>query len=89
MISNFPSLSVTLPTKFSSGKGEKNHIKEIQQDVPINTMMIFTESSAQGNPGPTWPGVVIKSPAHHSSPIKLAKAITSCGTSYNKWNRSH
>ena len=23
-------------------------------------MMIFTEGSAQGNPGPTWPGVVIK-----------------------------
>ena len=53
MISNFPNLSVTLPTKFSSDKGEKNHIKEIQQDVPTDTMMIFTESSAQGNPGPT------------------------------------
>ena len=37
-------------------------------------MMIFTEGSAQGNPDPTWSGVVIKNPAHHSSPIKLAKA---------------
>ena len=25
---------------------------------------------------------MIKNPGHHSSPIKLAKAITSCGTSY-------
>ena len=74
MISNFPNLSVTLPTKFSSDEGEKNHINKIQQDVPTNTMMIFTEGSAQGNPDPTWSGVVIKNPAHHSSPIKLAKA---------------
>ena len=28
-----PNLSVTIPTKFSSDEGEKNHITEIQQDV--------------------------------------------------------
>ena len=36
--------------------------------------MIFTDGSAQGNPGPTGSGVVIKNPRHHGSPIKLAKA---------------
>ena len=45
-------------------------------------MMIFTDVLAQGNPRPTGSGVVIKNPGHHSSPIKLAKAITSCSTSY-------
>ena len=28
-----PNLSVTIPTKFSTGKGEKNYVTEIQQDV--------------------------------------------------------
>ena len=44
--------------------------------------MIFTEGSVHGNPVPTGSGVVIKNPEHHSSPIKLAKVITTCGTSY-------
>ena len=44
--------------------------------------MIFPDGSAQGNPGPTGYGVVIKSPGHHNSPVKLAKAITFCDTSY-------
>ena len=77
-----PNLSVTIPTKFSSDEGEKNYITEIQQDVTTNTMMIFTEGSAQGNPGPTGSGVVIKNPGQHNSPVKLAKAITSWGSSY-------
>ena len=74
-----PNLSVTLPTKFSSDKGEKNYITELQHDVPANTIMIFSDGSARGNPGS---GVVTKNPGHHSSPFKLAKTIASCGTSY-------
>ena len=77
-----PNLSVTIPTKFSSDESEKNYITEIQQDVATNTMMIFFDSSAQGNPGPAGSGVVIKNPVQHNSPVKLVKAITSCGTSY-------
>ena len=77
-----PNLSVTIPTKFSSDKGEKNYITEIQQDFTTNTMMIFTDGSAQSNPGPTGSGVVIKNPGQHNSPVKLAKAITSWGSSY-------
>ena len=42
-----------------------------------HTIMIFTDGSAQGNPGPTGSGVVIKNPGQHNSPVKLAKAITS------------
>ena len=45
-------------------------------------MMVFTDGSAQHNPGRTGSGVVIKNPGCHSSLIKFAKAITSCGTSY-------
>ena len=32
-----PNLSVAIPTKVSSDKGEKNYITEIQQDVATNT----------------------------------------------------
>ena len=77
MISNFPDLSVSMllyQLDFHQTKVKKNHIKDIQQDAPTNTMMIFTDGSAQGNPGPTGSGVVIKNPRHHGSPIKLAKA---------------
>ena len=76
-----PNLSVTIPTNFSSDESEKYYITEILQDVVANTMTIFTGNSAQGNPGPTGSYIVIKNPGHHSLPIKLAKAITSCGTS--------
>ena len=67
-IFNIPNLSVTIPTKFSSDKSEKNYIIDIQQDVATNTMMIFTDVSAQGSPGPTGSGVVITSLVEH---IKL------------------
>ena len=36
-ISYTPNLSVAIPTKVSSDKGEKNYITEIQQDVATNT----------------------------------------------------
>ena len=77
-----PNLPVTIPTKFLSDKSEKNYITEIQQYVATNSILIFTDALAQGKSGPTGLGVVIKNPGHLSSPIKFAKAITSCGTSY-------
>ena len=40
-----PNLSVTIPTTFTSEEGKKNYIKEILQDVGINTMIIFTDGS--------------------------------------------
>ena len=70
-----PNLCITIPTKFSSDKGEKNYIKEILQNVATNTMMIFTDGSALGNPGPTGSNNVSTNPGHHSLPVKFAKAI--------------
>ena len=46
-------------------------------------LMILTDGSAQGNPGPTKSVVVIKNPGHYSSPIKFAKGISFYGTSYD------
>ena len=44
--------------------------------------MIFTDGSVHGNLVPIGSGVVIRNPEYHSSPIKLAKVVTTCGTSY-------
>ena len=65
-----------IPTKFSSDEVEKNYITEILQDVA--TLMIFTDGSAQGNPGPTGSDVVIKNPGHHScGKVKHELRVTS------------
>ena len=45
-------------------------------------MVIFTDGSAQGNPGPAGSGIAIKKQGLQSSPIKLAKAVTPHGSSY-------
>ena len=81
-IFHIPNLSVTIPIKFSSDESEKNCITEILQYLTTNTMVIFTDGAVQGNSSPTRSGVMIKNPGYHSLPLKLAKAITSCGTSY-------
>ena len=70
-----PNLCITIPIKFSSDEGEKNYIKEILQNVVTNTMMIFTDGSALGNPSPTGSDIVSKNPGHHSLPVKFTKAI--------------
>ena len=45
-------------------------------------MMIFTDGSALGNPGPTGSGVAIKKYGPESTEIKIAHAVTKMGTSY-------
>ena len=45
------------------------------------SMLIFTDGSAQGNPGPTGSATVIKKQGLKSVPIKRVKAISSGGTS--------
>ena len=45
-------------------------------------MQIFTDGSAISNPVPTEAGAVIRKNGPISLPIKLAKAVTSSGTSY-------
>ena len=81
-IFHIPNISVTILNKFSSDNGEENYLKENLQNVSTNTMMIFTDGSAQGNPGPARSGVLINKSGYHSLPIKLAKAITSCDINY-------
>ena len=46
-------------------------------------MMIFTDGSALGNPGPTGSGVAIKKNGPKSTEIKIAHAVTKMGTSYH------
>ena len=48
-----------------------------------NEMMIFTDGSALGNPGPTGSGVAIKKNGPKSTEIKIAHAVTKIGTSYH------
>ena len=48
-----------------------------------NEMMIFTDGSALGNPGPTGSGVAIKKNGPKSTEIKTAHAVTKMGTSYH------
>ena len=45
-------------------------------------MLIFTDGSTTTNSGPTGAGRVIRKNGPASLPIKLAKAVTSSGTSY-------
>ena len=46
-------------------------------------MLAYTDGSAPKNPGPTGVGVIIKVQGHTSIPVKLAKAISSKGTSFD------
>ena len=77
-----PTMTTILPNKFSSDDEIKTYIKNILDPITDDTMVIFTDGSAQGNPGPVGSGVVIKMKGVLSTPIKLAKAITSHGSCY-------
>ena len=57
-------------------------IQNILDPVTDHSMVIFTDGSAQGNPGPVGSGIVIKKQGLQSSPIKLAEAVTPHGSSY-------
>ena len=47
-----PNTTFLLPDKFSSGEVEKMYIQNILDPVIDHTMLIFTDGSAQGSPGP-------------------------------------
>ena len=59
----------------------KQYLDLINKDND-NTMLAYTDGSALKNPGPTGAGV-IKIQGHKSIPVKLAKAISSKGTSFD------
>ena len=46
------------------------------------TVAVFTDGSAQLNPGPTGSGVIFKKQGWNSTPIKIAKAVKCMGSSY-------
>ena len=45
-------------------------------------MIVFTDRSAQSNPGPTGSGVITKKQGQNSTPIKIAKTVKCMGSSY-------
>ena len=61
----------------------KQYLDLINKDINDNTMLAYTDGSALKNPGPTGVGVLIKVKGHTSIPVKLAKAISSKGTSFD------
>ena len=61
----------------------KQYLDLIDKYINDNTMLAYTDGSALKNPGPTDAGVLIKVQGHKSIPVKLAKAISSKGTSFD------
>ena len=61
----------------------KQYLDLINKDINDNTMLAYTDGSALKNPGSTGAGVLIKVQGHKSIPVKLAKAISSKGTSFD------
>ena len=86
-IFNIPNMTTVLPkTPLSeTNNKEKNfaeYIDLIYENVNENTMLAYADGSAQGNPGPTGAGLLIRKNGRNSIPVLSAKAITSRGTSY-------
>ena len=61
----------------------KQYLDLINKDINDNNVLEYTDGSALKNPGPTGAGVLIKIQGHKSIPVKLAKAISSKGTSFD------
>ena len=60
----------------------QHYISSILDGGTNKTMIVFTDGSAQSNPGPTGSGVIIKKQGRNSTPIKIAKAVKYMGSSY-------
>ena len=60
----------------------QHYINSILDTCTNKTMIVFTDGSAQSNPGPTGSGVIIKKQGQNSTPIKIAKAVKYMGSSY-------
>ena len=57
---SIPNMTITLPNKISSEEAVQSYIHSILNQITDDTMIIFTDGSAQNNPGPVGSGVVIK-----------------------------
>ena len=61
----------------------QHYISSILDGGTNKTMIVFTDGSAQSNPGPKGSGVIIKKQGRNSTPIKIAKAVVNyMGSSY-------
>ena len=81
-LSHKPNLLLTLPeTKLQlsvplyNTNNMQHYISSILDSGTNKTMIVFTDGSAQSNPGPTGSGVIIKKQGRNSTPIKIAKAV--------------
>ena len=61
----------------------QHYISSILDTGTNKTMIVFTDGSAQSNPGLTGSGVIIKK-HRNSTPIKIAKAVKYMGSSYEE-----
>ena len=61
----------------------KQYLDLINKYINDNTMLAYTDGSALKNPGPTGAEMLIKVQVHKSILVKLAKAISSKGTSFD------
>ena len=61
----------------------KQYLDLINKYINDNTMLAYTDGSALKNPGPTGAEILIKVQVHKSILVKLAKAISSKGTSFD------
>ena len=61
----------------------KQYLDLINKDINDNTMLAYTDGSTLKNPGSTGAGVLIRVQGHKSIPVKLAKAISLKGMSFD------
>ena len=87
---HLPNLLLTLPeTKLQLSvpldktNDMQHYISSILDTGTNKTMIVFTDGSAQSNPGLTGSGVIIKK-HRNSTPIKIAKAVKYMGSSYEE-----
>ena len=59
-----------------------NNVKEILSQIKENEVVIFTDGSALGNPGPTGAGALVYLNGYQSSPILLKKGISPLSNNY-------
>ena len=62
----------------------QHYISSILDGGTNKTMIVFTDGSAQSNPGLTGSGVIIKMQGRNSTPIKIAKAVKYVGSGYEE-----
>ena len=66
-------MTFTLPDKFTSNEAGKTYIQNIFDPATDHTVVIFTDSSAQGNHGTVGSRIVTKSKIHKVLHLNLQR----------------